>query len=259
MSKVRPVRNAVIAQARMTSERLPRKVLQDLGGKPVMAHLIERARRIEGIDVVCIATSDQPSDDPVAEFAQSMDVHVYRGSLSDVLDRYYQAALEIQADTIMRVTCDCPFIDPEVCAGVLQLYHRQETELVTNVNPPIWPHGLDCEVFGMEKLAEAQSEATEPYDREHVTPFIKKRYQSRIVNFDGPGGDNTGLRWTVDYPEDLEHARAVYAVWQEKQDTGEPGWRELAEIVRSHPELRSINEKHMLPMRREIWERDMGA
>jgi spore coat polysaccharide biosynthesis protein SpsF len=239
MSKTGP-RTSCIVQARVGSTRLPGKVLELLGDAPVLEHVLRRCQAIAGVDDVVCATVEGSDGDAVAELAEDLDVAVYRGSERDVLARYHGAAHAVGAEIVLRVTSDCPLIDPEVCAAVLKLRAEAEADYAANNMPPTWPHGLDCEAFTIEALDEAAATATAPEDHEHVTPWIRRNRAFHRVNLAGPGGELTAQRWTLDYPEDLAFLRALY----ERLPRGCAGrsWRAAAEIVGREPELALINE-----------------
>lgn len=231
-------RVAVIAQARMGSSRLPGKVLKVVGGRTVIAHVLSRARMIEGADVICCATTMDAADDAIAEEAVRSGVVVFRGSLDDVLERYALAAAKLDASIVMRITCDCPLLDPIVCADLIRLRHTAWADYAANNLTPTWPHGLDCEIFTMAALQSAHATARTPYDREHVTPWIRNNPDLSKVNLDGPGGDVAAMRWTLDYPEDLAYLRAIAL----KCDlTKVVRWQDIASVVWKNPELFSIN------------------
>lgn len=231
---------AVIVQARAGSTRLPGKVLMDLGGRSALARVLERCRAIPGADVVCCCVPEGADDDAVAAEAARAGAEVTRGPERDVLARYLIAARDLGAETIMRVTSDCPLIDPDVCAAVLRLREEAEADYAANNMPPSWPHGLDCEAFTIEALDEAAATAIAAEDHEHVTPWIRRNRAYRRVNLAGPGGELTGQRWTLDYPEDLAFLRALYDRLPEG-DTGR-SWRTAAAIVGNEPQLALINE-----------------
>jgi glutamate-1-semialdehyde 2,1-aminomutase/spore coat polysaccharide biosynthesis protein SpsF len=233
-------RTVCIVQARVGSTRLPGKVLEQLGTVAVLEHVLRRCQAIEGVDTVVCATVDGPDGDAVADLAEKLGVTVYRGSESDVLARYQGAAHEVGADIVLRVTSDCPLIDPEVCGALLKLRAEAEADYAANNMPPSWPHGLDCEAFTVAALDEAAATATEPGDHEHVTPWIRRNRAYRRVNLAGPGGELTEQRWTLDYPEDLAFLRAVY----DRLPGGGPcpSWRAVAAIVAREPALSQINE-----------------
>lgn len=231
-------RTAIIVQARYGSTRLPGKVLEDLAGHTVLEHVLHRCRAVVGADEVCCALPENPDSDQVAEAARRFGVPVYRGNEGDVLDRYYQAARVVRADVVMRVTSDCPLIDPEVCAAVLSLRARERADYACNNMPRSGPHGLDCEAFTFAALEHAARDASEPASREHVTPWLRTQPAFKRVNL---AGDDSGkhLRWTLDYPEDLAFFRALFALL--------PPWpaiprsAEVIALLARHPEITRIN------------------
>jgi spore coat polysaccharide biosynthesis protein SpsF len=231
---------ACIVQARIGSTRLPGKVLESIGGTPVLTHVLRRCQAIKGVDEVVCATVEGPDGEPVAALAERLNLVVFRGSETDVLARYHGAAHAVGADIVMRVTSDCPFIDPEICAAVLCLREEESADYATNNMPPSWPHGLDCEAFTISALDEAYATATDPYDREHVTPWIRRNRAFRRVNLAGPGGDVAEQRWTLDYPEDLAFLRELHARFAPAEPC--PSWRDVAQLVVREPELMLINE-----------------
>lgn len=202
---------AVIVQARMSSSRLPGKVLADLAGKPLLAHVLQRCLAIPLVDVVCCATVEGDEGDEIASVAERLGTVVMRGSREDVLDRYFRAAQALDAAVVVRVTSDCPLIDPNVCGQVLQLLHESGSDIACNNMPPSWPYGLDCEAFTFRWLERAAQEATASDDREHVTPFIRRHPEARKANLVGPGGSAARLHWTIDYPADLRFMRDLFA------------------------------------------------
>jgi spore coat polysaccharide biosynthesis protein SpsF (cytidylyltransferase family) len=231
---------ACIVQARVASTRLPAKVLKDLAGEPVLGHVLRRCKAIPGVDVVVCATVDNPECDPVESLAKSYDAVVHRGSETDVLERYLGAARQVDATIVMRVTSDCPLIDPGLCGEVLDRRRAENADYAANNFAWTYPHGLDCEVFTRAALESAAVEATEPYDREHVTPWIRKHPDYRKTNVEGPGGAQAKWRWTLDFPEDLDFLRALYRYLPPPREM--PAWREMAAVVAAHPELCAINQ-----------------
>jgi len=208
------MRTVAIIQARMGSTRLPGKVLADLDGRPVLALVLERTAATPGLDAVAVAAPDLPRDEAIAEFCARENVICVRGSESDVLGRYHRAAAELAADIVVRITADCPLIDPEVVGRLLELRGDQNLDYAGNATgalPPgrnRFPDGLDCEVFTRAALDLAHREATDAYDREHVTPFLGRdeRLRRGVLEAEADYGDE---RWTVDYPEDLERVREI--------------------------------------------------
>lgn len=230
---------AVIIQARMGSRRLPGKVLKPLAGRTVLAHVLERAQAIPGVDAVCCAVPEGGGDDPVADEARRLGVHVFRGSETDVLDRYVGAARALNADVVMRVTSDCPLIDPAVCAGVLAALRDQNADYASNNTPPSWPHGLDCEVVRAAWLERSAREAMLPSQREHVTPYVRGHPEVRQAHYPCPAKGLADHRWTLDTPPDYDFLCALF----DKLPPGPEGWdyRAVLAIVEADPTLRSIN------------------
>ena len=201
---------AVIVQARMGSSRCPGKVMMDLGGEPFLKRCLDRCDRIPGTDFVVVAVPDCPHDDEVAKAAASWGYAVVRGSETDVLARYAKAAREVEADAVMRVTSDCPMIDPDICGETIRFWQQSGADYGCNNMPPGFPHGLDCEVFDADALYAAEEIAKDPYEREHVTPWIRTNPAMKRSSIQGPRGGIERLRWTLDYPEDVEMFRAIY-------------------------------------------------
>lgn len=200
-----------ILQARTGSTRLPGKVLMDLAGAPLLVRVIERARTIPGLDGVVVATTTAERDRPLIDLARQHGIEAFAGSEDDVLDRYYQAARQFEADVIVRLTADCPLLDPAVSARVLDRFEQSAVDYVSNTQPPTYPDGLDTEVISFAALEQAWREATLSSEREHVTPYIWKHPDkfrlASVIN----EVDLSALRWTVDEAADLEFVRAVYA------------------------------------------------
>jgi spore coat polysaccharide biosynthesis protein SpsF len=223
------------------SSRLPGKVLVKLGDRTVLAHCLSRAAAVPGADAVCLATSELAIDDPVAEAAaQSPGVTVFRGHETDVLSRYAGAARAANADIILRITCDCPLIDPAVCGEVLALRAKTGASYASNNLTTEWPHGLDCEAFTRQALDAADRGATAPYDREHVAPWMRRAAGTAAAHLPGPGAPAARHRWTLDYPEDLAF---LVALWPHLPAGRIPSWREVMVALDRHPEIVKINAK----------------
>lgn len=224
-----------IVQARMGSTRLPGKVMMDIGGQPMLGRVIERVRQAPGIDTVLVATSTAPADQAVAEHCAATGVPCFAGSEHDVLDRFYRAAQLHGLTAIVRITADCPLLDPEVVGQVAALLDGGY-DYAANVHPPTFPDGLDAEAFSMAALAAAWRDATLPSDREHVTPFIWRhpgRFPSR--NLAAPA-DYSHLRWTVDDARDLAFVRTIY-----RRLGSRAHWREVLQLLAESPELADLN------------------
>ncbi len=236
------MRTVAIIQARMSSSRLPGKVLLDIAGQPMLARVLERARRAKAVDDVMVATTNEAADDPIEAMCRERGYPVYRGSMFDVLDRYYMAARQAQADVIVRVTADCPVIDPAVIDQTVEALHTHAADFACNRLPPpwkrTWPIGLDTEVCRFAGLERAWREATEPYEREHVMPYfydVEGRFKVVVVDHDPDYG---GLRWTVDTAEDLQLLREIFSRFH-GSDTFT--WLDILHLVEREPELQSIN------------------
>lgn len=230
---------AIIVQARFGSTRLPGKILNPLGSKSALARVLDRCARIDGADHVIAAIPDTEADNAVAREAESAGYAVSRGSESDVLSRYAKAARDCGAEYIMRVTSDCPFIDPTICDRVVNLLHSTHADYASNSMPALFPHGLDCEVFPAVLLYRADRLASEPGDREHVTPWLREHPHLRRACLVGPGQGLERLRWTLDYAEDLAFFEAVYAELGEAAATVSAA--QLAALCLRRPDLVAIN------------------
>jgi spore coat polysaccharide biosynthesis protein SpsF (cytidylyltransferase family)/biotin carboxylase/RimJ/RimL family protein N-acetyltransferase len=208
-------RRIAIIQARMTSTRLPGKVLATLDGQPLLAHMLERVQRARHLDGVWVATTTNAADDPVAKLCQSLDVPVFRGSESDVLGRFAQAAAQAQADVVMRLTADCPMIDPTLINEAIETFESGRYDYFSNAIQRTYPDGLDMELFTRAALDEADQKATESFQREHVTPYMRvgaytdvQTGNFRVGQMLAPA-DFGHLRWTVDTRDDLARVRRL--------------------------------------------------
>jgi spore coat polysaccharide biosynthesis protein SpsF (cytidylyltransferase family) len=239
MIKQTTTRSVVIVQARMNSTRLPGKVLIKLAGKSVLRHVLERCGAIEGIDAVCCAIPTGEADDAVADEAASCGALISRGSEANVLDRYYKAAIQCGAEVVIRVTSDCPLMDPGLASQVLLLVTRDGADYACNNLPPSWPHGLDCEAFQFSWLERAANEAQLPSELEHVTPYLRNHPDVRKLFFHGPGNATEKHRWTIDTKADLRFLRALFA----RLPSGEEcfDYRVPLAIVEKDPTLAAIN------------------
>lgn len=199
------MRVEVFVQARMGSTRLPGKVLKSVLGKTLLEFLVERLSQAKEIADVVILTTTQPADDAIEQFCQQRGIACFRGSEDNVLERYYQAALQRQPDAIVRVTADCPLIDPEVLDQVVRVFkkHAADIDFVSNTLEGTFPRGLDVEVFSFQALEKAFQEARFPEELEHVTVYFYRHPKLfRLKNVAHPIS-LVQHRWTVDTPEDL--------------------------------------------------------
>jgi len=233
-----------LLQARMSSSRLPGKVLAPLLGRPMLAQQLERLGRAESLDRLVVATSSDASDDAVATLCAELGVGCFRGSLPDVLDRFYRAAEHFgPSQHVVRLTGDCPLIDPQLVDLLVAFHLECGFDYAANCRPPTLPDGLDAEVFTMEALAQAWAQAQDPFEREHVVPYIIRRPELfSLGNWSLEAEDYSGLRWTVDEPEDLAFVRRVYeALYPENPCFG---WRDVLELLSRRPELRDASDRY---------------
>jgi len=235
-------RVVAIIQARMGSSRLPGKVLRLLGEEPILAWVVERVRRARLVNEVVVATTDDPADNPLVDFCTQRGYPLFRGSQFDVLDRFVQAARTYRADIVVRITADCPLIDPDVVDLTIQRLQDTGADFAANRLPPPWhrtyPIGLDVEVVTMPALESAWKEATATFEREHVLPYLYDetgRFKVEVVD---TSPDYGHLRWTVDTPADLEMLQQLVAYLPSM--TGFK-WQDVLTIWQSHPELAAIN------------------
>ncbi|HET6380852.1 MAG TPA: glycosyltransferase family protein [candidate division Zixibacteria bacterium] len=201
-------RAVAVIQARTGSTRLPGKVLMRLGQRPMVEHVVRRARRVAGVDEVVLAVPDLPEDDELAETLSELSP-VVRGPAADVLARFLGTARRHKADVVVRITADCPLLSPAVSSRVLAAF-EPGCDYVSNTVTRTFPRGLDTEVFTREALEAAAFEAIDPVEREHVTLFIHRRPDRFVIRQVIDDVDRSSLRWTVDTPEDFEFAAAVY-------------------------------------------------
>ena len=256
-------RVVAIIQARMSSTRLPGKVLLDIDGQPMLARVVSRTSRAATVDEVIVATTRDASDDPVSAFCGKLGVRHIRGSQEDVLDRYYQAASQANTDVVVRITADCPVIDPSLIDEVVNtLLGRSSTGseefdfAADRLPPPFsrsFPIGLDVEACTFTGLETAWNEATAAFHREHVVPFLyegvelhpqnpllatgvsQRGFRIALLNH---VPDYGAMRWTVDMPEDLDFVRQVYARFGGRDDFS---WKDVLSLVQSEPALAAIN------------------
>lgn len=230
-----------IVQARMGSKRLPGKVLADLGGQPMLAWVLRRTQRTDGVHEVILATSTEAEDDAIETFCRGANFACYRGSLHDVLDRYIGAARQTGAQVIVRITGDCPFIDPDLLSEYLRefLHAERPLDFAANRLPGerTIPIGLDAEFCTLAALETAWREAKEPHQREHVMPFFYEHPQRFHIRHFKQEPSYGHLRWTVDTAEDLELARRIAAEFPD--DTF--SWRDILALFERKPELAQIN------------------
>jgi len=233
------MKTVIIVQARMTSTRLPGKVLKEVLGKPLLEYQIERLRRVKLADEFVIATTVNETDLPIVRLCEKLNIAYFRGSEEDVLSRYYHCAKESGGEVIVRITSDCPIIDPQVIDKTIHYYTTHRQDYVSNSLERTYPRGMDTEVFSYKCLSEAFHEAVDKPEREHVTPFIYRRperYRLANVSYMKSCGD---YRWTVDTNEDYELIRLMI----EELYPGNPNFslEDALDAVERHPEWRLLN------------------
>ena len=226
----------------MSSSRLPGKVLKDICGYPMIHWVVNRAAKAKLVDELIVATTKDNMDDPILKWCLEHDIKCFRGDAFDVLDRYYQTAKNYQADVIVRLTADCPLIDPVLIDEVIKVFFKNEVDFAANRLPPpytrTYPIGLDIEVASFSALEKAWRQARLPFEREHVMPYlysVKDRFLTFILDAEKNYGN---CRWTVDMPEDLEFIRALFNKLNCRINFS---WREVLQTLEENPELEIIN------------------
>lgn len=228
-----------IIQARMASSRLPGKVLSPIEGEPMLAHVVRRVRLAKKLSEVVVATSSNRSDNPIAAYCQEAKIPCFRGSEKDVLDRFYRAATRYKADTVVRITADCPLIDPAVIDRVCTQYVSSRSDYVTNTLQSTFPDGLDVEVFSYKALHSANQSAKSKSEREHVTPYIRNSGKFNVANVVNELGAHMGqLRWTVDEPADLDFVKKVFS---RLHGAGPFGMESVIDLLQKDPEIAQVN------------------
>jgi spore coat polysaccharide biosynthesis protein SpsF len=229
-----------IIQARMGSTRLPGKVMLDLAGEPMLVRIVRRVQGAEALASTIVATTTLPQDDSIAKLCAEHGWICFRGSENDLLDRYYCAALAHHADVIVRITADCPLIDPAIVDQVVQTFteHQPEVDYVSNIFPTrTFPRGLDTEVISFDALERAWRDDHNPAWREHVTPYIRENPKNFYTLGVSNHADYSHLRWTVDTPEDLELISRIYGHFGNKSFS----WQDALDLLKRHQNWSEIN------------------
>jgi len=231
-------------QARMASTRLPGKVMKEILGRPIIWHIVNRLKYAKLVNHTMIATSSNPADKEIVDFARKSKIDCYAGSEDDIVDRLYQASRQAKADTIVRITADCPLVDPALVDKVVKYYQdgRGKYDFISNTHPPTYPDGLDTEVFSFIALEKIWQEVTDKFKREWiVTNFWENPEIYHLGNI-ANDKDLSALRWTVDYPDDFEFVREIY------ERLFKPDkvflMQDILDLLKKNPELLKINQKH---------------
>jgi glutamate-1-semialdehyde 2,1-aminomutase len=227
-----------LVQARMGSTRLPKKVMKAMGGIPMIELLLTRLARSKEIDQIIVATSIDERNLPLVAHVRKLGYISEQGSENDVLDRYVKAAEKHRADIVVRITGDCPLVDPELVDEVIRRFKAADVDYFSNVDPPSYPDGLDIEVCTFKALNQASQETSDPYDREHVTPYLRKPGKFKIGAVQH-SLDLSAMRWTVDEPADFEVINKVFQYFHPRTDFS---WSEVLSLQSIQPELFNINQ-----------------
>jgi len=223
----------------MGSTRLPGKVLLDIFGQTMLSRVVHRVRQASTLNEVIVATSDADSDDVIEKECKKLQVNVFRGNENDVLDRFYQASLFCKAEVIVRITADCPLIEPTIIDKVVSAFLSSNVDYASNTLVRTYPRGLDVEVISSSALATACREANKPYQRAHVTPYLYENANSfRLLSITS-SPDYSCYRWTVDTNEDLQFIRRVYESFGRKDFD----WCDVIELCKREPELTELNRQ----------------
>ncbi len=242
------MKTLIVIQARTGSSRLPNKVLMPVAGAPLLQRMIERVQTVSGPVDCIVATTVEPSDDPIRKLCKKIGVQCFSGHQTDLLDRHYNAAREMRADVIVKIPSDCPLIDPAVIERVIRFYNRSihHYDYVSNLHPASYPDGNDVEVMTKESLETAWIYAKKNYEREHTTPFLwENANRFKIGNIHWESGLNLSMshRWTIDYPEDYTFVKTVY---EELWNNFHPNFSlyQILGLLEMKPEIHSINAKY---------------
>lgn len=227
-----------IVQARMGSTRLPNKVMKSIGGIPMIELLLTRLSQAKELTQVVIATSMDERNQVLVDHVRKLGYACEQGSENDVLDRYLQTARTHGADIVVRITGDCPLVDPELVDAMIERFKTADLDYLSNNNPPTYPDGLDIEVFNLAALVRAARETDKPYDHEHVTPYLREPGLFNIATFENDE-DLSACRWTVDEPADFSVIEKIFEHFHPRTDFG---WREVLELEKKRQDIFSINK-----------------
>lgn len=227
-------KTVAIIQARMDSSRLPGKVLMELSEKAILQWCVDAAYKINGVDDVVVATSTEANDDQIQKYCAEHNINVFRGSKNNVLKRIIDAAKAHKAETIIRITADCPFLDADVCSSLLYLYNTENCDYASNVQPPSWPDGLDCEVFSVHALEKSLEISTSEYELEHVTVILQNNQKIfTSCNLTCPISSLSQERWTLDDQGDFDFLSAI----AKHLDGKSISYVNILNILKKHPKI----------------------
>ena len=231
-----------IIQARMGSSRLPGKVMKELHNKiPSLQYTINQLNCSKNVDQIIVATSELSEDNVIEDLVRQNNMCCFRGNAQDVLDRYYQCAKKLKLETIVRITADCPLIDPKIVDSVIDLYQNKKSDYAHNILPRTFPDGEDVEVFSFEALEIAWSNARLPSEREHVTPYFRNNSSHFKINNLMNNVNLSHLRWTLDYEDDLKLIMEIV-----KRINKRPILlQDILSVLKMEPNLIEINNEHI--------------
>lgn len=227
-----------IVQARMDSTRFPNKVMKKINGVPMIGLLLNRLSMVSYLDQIMLATPSSPNSLPLDNYVTKLGYEVFKGSEDDVLDRYYQAAKQKEPDAIIRITGDCPLVDPELVSDIINCFIEQDVDYLSNTLVPTYPDGLDTEIFTFKSLEKAAKLAKKPSEREHVTPFIYESGLFKTENYNCDE-DHSNKRWTVDEAVDFEVISSIYDYFSPNIEFN---WQDVLALQEKKPELFKINQ-----------------
>lgn len=227
-------------QARVGSKRFPKKVLAKIEKKPMIWHVIERIKEIRGVKQVILVSTRNPKDKILHTIAKNSNIKSFKGKTCDVLDRFYNCAIEFDADPIIRITGDCPLIDSTIIKKMLDQYMKNNYDYLTNTFPPTFPDGLDVEIFSFKTLEKMVRKAKLPSEKEHVTSYIRNHpNEFKIFNYENPK-NLSRFRWTVDEERDLTFVRIIYKKMKPKMSFS---MQDVIKIISKFPEITKINSE----------------
>jgi spore coat polysaccharide biosynthesis protein SpsF (cytidylyltransferase family) len=228
----------IIVQARLGSTRFPKKVLKLIQKKSMIWHVINRLKQVSDIDNIILATTTKKEDTVLINIAKNNDVDYFQGKTSNVLNRFYECTKKFDADVVIRITADCPLIDPKLIQQMLNFYVNNNFDYVSNTIKPTYPDGLDVEIFSFQVLKKTFESAKLQSELEHVTPYIKKNPKKfKLFNFENTR-DYSNIRLTVDEPDDLKFIRQIY----KKLESETSSFNKIIKIISSEPKLLKINQ-----------------
>ena len=237
---------AAIIQARLGAERLPGKVLMKLGHSNILNFQLMRIKKAKRLNEIIVATTEEKQDDKIVEFCEENRIKFYRGSTKDVLSRYYHCAKLFKVDTIVRLTADCPFIDPNVIDKVIDIFFEKRADFSSNTVPPetsSWPDGSDVEVFSFKNLEIAYKNSVDLNEREHVTFYFWKNKTNNFSNIQLENDqDWSKYRFTLDYPKDFEVIKKIYFELKKNNQFGYV--KDVVDILKNNPEIRNLNKDY---------------